>query len=130
MIRTLVSAVLVCAASWLGLLAGAGNVGLQRSVSIGPATLFENPLAIGLAVGAAFVTALAATMPSLSPPACSGSTMTLPRTSPETGPSVPRAARTRPPAERWGEGVPSANGSVTCSSRAVVPIRALNPPGG
>lgn len=61
MVRTLVSAALVCAASWVGLLVGAGNVGLQRSVSIGPLTLFEHPLAIVLATGAAFVVALAAT---------------------------------------------------------------------
>lgn len=61
MIRTLVSAVAVCVASWLGLLAGAGNVGIQRSVSLGPLTLFEHPLAIVLATGMAFVIALAAT---------------------------------------------------------------------
>lgn len=61
MIRTLVSAGAVCVASWLGLLVGAGNVGLQRSVSIGPLTLFEHPLAIVLATGTAFAVALAAT---------------------------------------------------------------------
>lgn len=60
MIRTLLSAGAVCAASWLGLLIGAGNVGLQRSVSIGPLTLFQHPLAIVLATGAAFVVALLA----------------------------------------------------------------------
>ncbi len=61
MVRTLVSAAAVCIASWLGLLVGAGNVGLQRSVSIGPLTLFEHPLAIVLASGMAFVMAFAAT---------------------------------------------------------------------
>lgn len=60
MIRTLVGAGAVCAASWLGLLIGAGNVGLQRSVSIGPLTLVEHPLAIVLATGMAFIVALGA----------------------------------------------------------------------
>lgn len=61
MVRTLVNAAVVCAASWVGLLVGAGNVGLQRSVSIGPLTLFEHPFAIVLGAGAAFIVALAAT---------------------------------------------------------------------
>jgi len=58
-IRSLFRAAAVCGASWLGLLVGAGNVGLQRSVSIGPLTLFEHPLAIMLAAGSAFVVAFA-----------------------------------------------------------------------
>ncbi len=62
MIATLASAAAVCVASWLGLFLGAGNVGLQRSVSIGPLTLFEHPLAIGLATGMAFVIALGAAL--------------------------------------------------------------------
>ena len=48
---------LVCVASWLGLLIGASNVGLQRSVAVGPLTLLELPLALGLAAGLAFLTA-------------------------------------------------------------------------
>jgi len=60
LIATLASAAAVCVASWLGLFLGAGNVCLQRSVSIGPLTLFEHPLAIALATGMAFVIALAA----------------------------------------------------------------------
>ncbi len=48
---------LVCVASWIGLLVGAGNVGLQRSVGVGPLTLLELPLALGLAAGLAFLAA-------------------------------------------------------------------------
>lgn len=48
---------LVCVASWIGLLIGAGNVGLQRSVAIGPLTLLELPLALGLATVLAFLAA-------------------------------------------------------------------------
>ena len=48
---------LVCVASWIGLLIGAGNVGLQRSVAIGPLTLLELPLALGLATILAFLAA-------------------------------------------------------------------------
>ncbi len=51
----------VCLASWLGLLVGAGNVGLQRSVAIGPLTLLEVPQAIALAAAFAFVAALVLT---------------------------------------------------------------------
>ena len=61
MIRTLLSAAAVCITSWIGLLVGAGNVGLQRSVATGPLSLFEYPLAILLAAGAAFLISVAAT---------------------------------------------------------------------
>lgn len=47
----------ICIASWLGLLFGAGNVGLQRSVAIGPVTLLEVPVALLLAATLAFVSA-------------------------------------------------------------------------
>lgn len=50
MTRSIVAAGLACIASWLGLLIGAGNVGLQRSVAVGPHTLLEVPLAIVLAI--------------------------------------------------------------------------------
>ena len=57
--RTAATATLVCIGSWIGLLLGAGNVGLQRSVGIGPLTLLEAPLALtvsaGLALGAAWL---------------------------------------------------------------------------
>ena len=46
---------MVCLFSWLGLLVGAGNVGLQRSVAIGPVTLLEVPIALVLAAVLAFV---------------------------------------------------------------------------
>ena len=36
----------VCIATWLTMAAMLGNVGLQRSVAIGPGTLFERPLVI------------------------------------------------------------------------------------
>lgn len=61
-IGTLSTAAAVCVASWVGLLIGAGNVGLQRSVAVSPLTLFERPLAVVLAVGLAFVVALGAAM--------------------------------------------------------------------
>ncbi len=57
--RTTATAALVCISSWIGLLLGAGNVGLQRSVGIGPLTLLEVPLALtfsaGLALSAAWL---------------------------------------------------------------------------
>ena len=53
--RTPVAAAMVCLFSWLGLLVGAGNVGLQRSVAIGPVTLLEVPIALVLAAVLAFV---------------------------------------------------------------------------
>ncbi len=54
------TAAAICLASWVGLFLGAGNVGLQRSVAIGPLTLMEQPHAIALAAGLAFVVALSA----------------------------------------------------------------------
>lgn len=61
MIHMVVVATLVCLASWAGIAVGAGNVGLQRSVSMGPLTLLEQPLAIVLSTGLAFATTLALT---------------------------------------------------------------------
>ena len=48
---------LACVASWFGLLIGAGNVGLQRSVAVSPLTLLEIPQALALAAALAFGTA-------------------------------------------------------------------------
>jgi hypothetical protein len=53
--RTAIAATAVCVLSWLGLLIGAGNVGLQRAVAIGPTTLLEVPLALALAAGSAVI---------------------------------------------------------------------------
>jgi hypothetical protein len=61
MVRTLLAAGAVCGASWVGLLVGAGNVGLQRSVAIGPLTLVEHPLALVLAGALACVVSFVAT---------------------------------------------------------------------
>ena len=55
-------AALACVASWIGLLIGAGNVGLQRSVAVSPLTLLELPLALGMASVLAFI---AASLPGL-----------------------------------------------------------------
>jgi hypothetical protein len=51
--RLVVGSALVCVASWLALLA-AGAVGLQRSISKGAGTLFEQPVAVVLVAAAAF----------------------------------------------------------------------------
>src|SRR5688500_19011495 len=51
----------VCLASWLGLWAGAGYVGLSRSVAVSPLTLLEVPMALLLASVFAFVAAFALT---------------------------------------------------------------------
>jgi len=51
--RLAITAALVCAASWIGLLIGAGNIGLQRSVAVSPLTLFELPLALVLSAALA-----------------------------------------------------------------------------
>ena len=59
MIRTAATATLVCLASWVGLAVGAGNVGLQRTISTGPSALLESPLAIVLSTSLAFATAIA-----------------------------------------------------------------------
>lgn len=55
--RTVAVATLACVASWIGLLIGAGNVGLSRSVAVSPLTLVEVPLALLFAAIAAFVIA-------------------------------------------------------------------------
>lgn len=57
--RTAIVAGIICLGSWAALLVGAGNVGLQRSVSMGPWTLVEFPLALLLAALLAFGAALA-----------------------------------------------------------------------
>jgi hypothetical protein len=56
-VREAAGAAVVCMASWLGLALGAGNVGLQRSISKGPLTLLEQPAAIVLVAVLAFATA-------------------------------------------------------------------------
>lgn len=61
MIRTIAIATLVCLASWAGLAFGAGNVGLQRTILIGPWTLFEQPLAVVLPTAIAFAITFAMT---------------------------------------------------------------------
>ena len=52
---------IVCVASWLALAFGAGNVGLQRSISKGAISLIEQPVALILVAVAALVTAYAVT---------------------------------------------------------------------
>ena len=56
--RTAAIGAVVCLASWLGLRAGAGYVGLSRSVAVSPLTLLEVPMALVLASALAFVAAL------------------------------------------------------------------------
>lgn len=57
--RTLVAGSLIAIASWLALAVGAGNVGLQRSISIGAWTLFtEQPMAVGMSLGASALACL------------------------------------------------------------------------
>jgi hypothetical protein len=53
LVRLIVGTASVCLASWLALLA-AGGVGLQRSISKGAGTLFEQPVAVVLVAAAAF----------------------------------------------------------------------------
>ncbi len=55
--RTAIVATGVCLVSWGGLFLGAGNVGLQRSVAVGPGTLVEVPLGLILAAAMAFLAA-------------------------------------------------------------------------
>ncbi len=55
--RTAIVATGVCLVSWGGLFLGAGNVGLQRSVAVGPGTLVEVPLGLILASALAFLAA-------------------------------------------------------------------------
>jgi hypothetical protein len=59
MVRTVAIATLVCLASWLGLAVGAGNVGLQRTISAGPLALLESPLAVVLSTALAFAVTVA-----------------------------------------------------------------------
>ena len=59
--RTPIAAAVVCLASWLGLWAGAGSVGLSRSVALSPLTLLELPLALVLATALALVAVLGLT---------------------------------------------------------------------
>jgi lysylphosphatidylglycerol synthetase-like protein (DUF2156 family) len=54
-VRLVIASGIVCLASWLALAAGAGNVGLQRSISKGAISLLEQPLAIVLVAVVAFV---------------------------------------------------------------------------
>jgi hypothetical protein len=48
-VRALAGSAIVCLTTWVALLA-AGNVGLQRSISKGALTLFEQPFAVALVV--------------------------------------------------------------------------------
>lgn len=66
MSQTAVTAAAICAASWVGLFVGAGNIGLQRSVSIGPLTLLELPVAVALASALALLVALGSRLGRLS----------------------------------------------------------------
>lgn len=52
--RLAIGSSVVCIASWLALLAGAGNVGLQRSISKGAVSLIEEPTALILVAVVAF----------------------------------------------------------------------------
>lgn len=45
---------LVCIVTWLALAVGAGNVGLQRSISMGATSLVEQPIVLPLVAVAAF----------------------------------------------------------------------------
>jgi hypothetical protein len=54
----MVGGVAVCLASWLALLAGTGNLGIQRSVSIGPLTLLERPVALVAVAGMTLAVAM------------------------------------------------------------------------
>ena len=56
LVRLVAASGVVCLATWLALLA-AGNVGLQRSISRGAQTLFEQPLVVALVAATAFVVA-------------------------------------------------------------------------
>lgn len=52
--RELVAAGAVAGASWLGLAIGLGNVGLQRTVTVGPTSILESPVALLLVAVIAF----------------------------------------------------------------------------
>ncbi len=57
-VRTLLFAVVVCLASWMALVVGAGNVGLQQSLRLDPVGFAtDHPVAIVLCLAAAFTTA-------------------------------------------------------------------------
>jgi hypothetical protein len=71
-VRSLLVGAVATIASWLALLVGAGNVGLSRSVALGPATLLERPLAIGASLGAALLVAHLAARLSAPRPAWAG----------------------------------------------------------
>ena len=68
-LRDAAGAAVICVASWIGLAIGAGNVGLQRSISTGPLTLLEQPVALVMAAVLGFVAAhlLAVNVRSASP---------------------------------------------------------------
>ncbi|OGO54046.1 MAG: hypothetical protein A2V84_09700 [Chloroflexi bacterium RBG_16_70_13] len=57
--RIATAAGIVCVTSWLALAVGAGNIGLQRSVAVGPLTLLEQPLTVVLVAAVSLGTALA-----------------------------------------------------------------------
>lgn len=59
--RLVIGSGLVCVASWLALAAGAGDVGLQRSISKDATALADYPLALVLVAVAAFGTAFVMT---------------------------------------------------------------------
>lgn len=65
--RTAFVATGVCLVSWGGLFLGAGNVGLQRSVAVGPGTLVEVPLGLILASALAFLAAFTLLVPARTP---------------------------------------------------------------
>ena len=59
--RLAIGSGLVCIASWLALAGGAGNVGLQRSISKGAVSLVDYPLALVLVALTALVASFVVT---------------------------------------------------------------------
>lgn len=59
--RLAIGSGIVCIASWLALQVGAGNVGLQRSISKGAVSLLEHPNALVLVAVAALAAAFMVT---------------------------------------------------------------------
>lgn len=59
--RLAIGSGIVCVASWLALMGGAGNVGLQRSISKGAASLVDYPYALVLVALTALVAAFVVT---------------------------------------------------------------------
>lgn len=59
--RLAIGSGIVCVASWLALALGAGDVGLQRSISKGAISLIDQPVALIMVAVAALVTAYAVT---------------------------------------------------------------------